>query len=79
MLVSLIDMKPGERGIVAKIETGSAATERLQGMGIRVGKRIKKEGGHFWRGPQRVLVDNFKAAVGFGMATRIFIEVERSE
>lgn len=79
MLISLVDMKPGETGIVMRIDDGFSATKRIQSMGVRIGKKIKKLGAHFWRGPQTVLVDNFKVAIGFGMAAKIFIEVERSE
>ena len=70
-------MKPGERGVVVNLEGGYGFTERVQSMGIRVGKEIKKTGAHFWRGPQTVLVDNFQVAIGFGMASKIFVEVKR--
>jgi len=79
MIISLVDMEPGETGIVVSIEGGSGATRRIQSMGVRIGKRIKKIGARFWRGPQSVLVDNFKVAIGMGMAAKIFVEVERSE
>jgi len=77
MIISLVDMKRGERGVVREIQGGMGATQRIQSMGIRIGKKIKKEEAHFWRGPQTVLVDNFKVAIGFGMASKIMIEVER--
>lgn len=79
MLISLVDMEPGETGIVMNIHGGFGATRRIQSMGVRIGKKIKKLGTRSWRGPQTVLVDNFKIAIGFGMAAKIFIEVERSE
>ena len=77
MLVSLVDMRSGETGIVQDIRGGLGATERIQSMGIRIGKKIRKETAHFWRGPQTVLVDNFKVAIGYGMSAKIFVEVER--
>jgi len=77
MLISLIDMKAGETGIVSDIQGGLGFTARIQSMGIRIGKEIKKTGAHFWRGPQTVVIDNFQVAIGFGMASKIFIEVER--
>lgn len=79
MLISLVDMEPGETGIVMNIHGGFGATKRIQSIGVRIGKRVKKVGVRFWRGPQTVLVDNFKVAIGFGMAAKIFVEVERSE
>ena len=77
MRVNLNDMKPGETGVVVSIEGGWGMTGRVQSMGIRIGKKIKKTGAHFWRGPQTVIVDNFQVAIGHGMASRIFVEVER--
>jgi len=46
-------------------------------MGIRPGKKIKKISSNFWCGPQTVEVDNVRVAIGWGMAKKIFIEVER--
>ena len=77
MVVNLIDMKPGETGVVVDMQGEFGMINRVQGMGIRIGKKIKKTGAHFWRGPQTVMVDNFQVAIGYGMATRIFVEVER--
>ena len=79
MLISLADMEPGETGIVVNIEGGYGATKRIQSMGVRIGKSVKKIGARFWRGPQSVLVDNFKVAIGYGMASKISVEVKRSE
>ncbi|MBL7157606.1 MAG: ferrous iron transport protein A [Candidatus Omnitrophica bacterium] len=79
MIISLTDMKRGETGIVVDIEGGFGATSRIQSMGIRIGKEIKKIEANFWRGPQTVLVDKFKVAIGFGIATKILVEVKRDE
>jgi ferrous iron transport protein A len=76
MVVTLNEMKPGQSGVVKEIQGGLRTSEKLQAMGIRVGKRIKKKAAHFWRGPQTVAVDNFEAAVGHGMASKILVEVE---
>ena len=77
MVVNLSDMKPGETGVIVDMQGGFGMINRVQSMGIRIGKKIKKTGAHFWRGPQTVMVDNFQVAIGYGMATRIFVEVER--
>lgn len=77
MIVSLVDMKSGESGVVVSLEGGHGFMDRVQNMGIRVGKEIKKTGAHFWRGPHTVLVDNFQVAIGFGMASKILVEVKR--
>jgi len=79
MVISLVEMKRGEIGIVTEILGGMGAAQRIRSMGIRVGKEIKKGEAHFWRGPQTVVVDNFKVALGFGMASKVMVEVERVE
>lgn len=79
MIISLVDMKVNESGIVSEIQGGFEAIRKIQGMGIRAGKKIKKTGAHFWRGPQTVTVDNFKVAIGHGMSSKIFVEVDRGE
>ena len=78
MQISLVEMKTGQTGVVAEIQGGLGAIQRIQSMGIRVGKKIKKAESGFWRGPQTVLVDNFKIAVGFGMALKILVEVNNN-
>ena len=77
MIIDLTKIRPGESGVVVDIQGGFGMTRRIQSMGIRPGKRITKVSSQFWRGPQTVQVGNTKMAIGFGMATRIFVEVER--
>jgi len=77
MILSLVDMKPGEKGSVLEIEGGSEASRRIQNMGVRIGKEIQKERGSPRKGPQTVLVGRLKVAIGFGMASKIRIKVER--
>jgi len=78
MIVDLTQMLPGERGVVSGIQGGYGLMRRIQTMGIRPGKRIIKVSSHFWRGPQTVQVDKVQFAIGFGMAKRILIQVERA-
>ena len=49
---------------------------RLDALGIRPGKRITKVGSMFMRGPVTVQVDRAQVAVGFGMASRIIVELD---
>ncbi|MDD2703216.1 MAG: FeoA family protein [Candidatus Omnitrophica bacterium] len=70
-------MQPGETGIVKEIQGGQGFVRKLHSMGLRPEKKITKVSSHFWRGPQTVEVDDMQIAVGFGMAKRIFVEVER--
>ncbi len=77
MIIDLTQMQPGESGIIAEIQGGRGFMSRIQNMGIRPGKKITKISSHFWRGPQTVEIDNLQVAIGFGMARRIFVKIER--
>lgn len=79
MIVNLVQMKQGETGVILKMQGGHGMAERVQNMGIRIGKKVKKGTSQFFRGPQTVIVDNFEVAIGYGMATRILVEVERGD
>jgi len=77
MIVDLTQMLPGENGVVAEIQGGYGLMRKIQTMGIRPGKKIAKVSSHFWRGPQTVQIDKVQFAIGFGMAKRILIQIER--
>jgi len=77
MTIDLTQLQPGETGIVKEIQGGHGLISKLQSMGLRPGKKITKVSSHFWHGPQTLEIDNMQIAVGFGMAKRILIEVER--
>jgi len=77
MIIDLTQMQPGETGIISEIQGGHGLIRKLQSRGIRPGKRISKVSSHFWRGPQTVEIDNLQIAIGFGMARRILVEVQR--
>ncbi len=62
MKISIVEMKRGEIGKIAEIQGGHGITSRVQNIGIRTGKEIKKVGSHFWRGPQTIMVDKFQVA-----------------
>ena len=77
MVLNLIQLKSGQKGVVINVQGGAGLIRRLGSMGIRPGKKITKISAQFWRGPQIVKVDNTQVAIGFGMASRILIEVEK--
>ncbi|MFH1782259.1 MAG: FeoA family protein [Candidatus Omnitrophota bacterium] len=76
MTVDLTKMKPGQRAIIKELGEGHAFRQKINNMGIREGKRIKKIASHFWRGPQTIEIDNMKFAIGYRMSKRIIVEVE---
>ncbi|MDD5614539.1 MAG: FeoA family protein [Candidatus Omnitrophica bacterium] len=77
MLIDITGLKPQEEGLVKDIHGGDSVVSRMQNMGIRIGKKIKKVSAHFCRGPQTVEIDNFQIALGYGMAKKIIVEVSR--
>ncbi len=79
MEVSLVEMKPGQTGVIYKMRGGSNLTLKLNQLGLREGKRIKKISSIFNRGPVTINVDNYQVAVGYGKATRIMVEVDELE
>jgi ferrous iron transport protein A len=77
MKLDLTQMQPGESGVITEIHGGHGFERKIQSMGIRPGKRIIKVSSHFWRGPQTIEIGNLQVAIGFGMAKKIFVQVER--
>ena len=74
--ITLTRMQTGQSGIVVQIQGGHGLVNRLDALGIRPGKRITKVGSMFMRGPVTVQVDRAQVAVGFGMASRIIVELD---
>ena len=77
MVIDLTQMQPGKTGIIKQIHGGYGLMRRIQVIGIRPGKKITKVSSHFWRGPQTIEIDDIQIAIGFGMAKKIFVEVEK--
>ena len=75
-MTDLTQMKRGERGRVVKIEGGFGLFRRLEALGIREGIKITKASAQIMRGPITVRVGNTEVAIGYGMAKRVFVEVE---
>ncbi len=79
MVVTLVEMKPGQSGIISALEGGAGFEAKLSHIGLHKGKKIKKVSSVFSRGPVTVSVDNFQVAVGYGKAIRIKVEVNDIE
>lgn len=77
MIKSLNDMNTEESGIVHEIRGGQGLINRLNSLGIRTGKKISKVSSMLLHGPVTIRIDTTKVAIGFGMAGKIFIEVDK--
>jgi ferrous iron transport protein A len=73
----LANMKTGQTGTVVGVLGGHGLIRRLDALGIRPGKRVIKLNSTLFRGPVMLRVDNTQVAVGFGMATKIIVEVDK--
>ncbi len=55
---------------------GHGLVNRLSALGIMPGKRITKISSTLMRGPVTVEVDRVQLAIGFGMASRIVVQLD---
>ena len=74
--ITLTQMQIGQSGVVIQIQGGHGLVNRLNSLGIRPGKRITKVSSMLMRGPVTIQVDRAQVAIGFGMASRIIVELD---
>ena len=75
--LTLAKMRTGQTGTVIGVLGGHGLIRRLDALGIRPGKKVTKLSSTLFRGPVILRVDNAQVAVGFGMARKIIIEVDK--
>jgi len=73
--VSLVQMRAGQRGKIVEINGGYGLARKLEALGIRVGKEVTKISAQLMRGPVLLQQGNTQAAVGFGMASKVLVEL----
>jgi len=73
--LSLAQMRAGQKGKIVEIDGGYGLARKLDALGIRVGKEITKISAQLMRGPVLLEQDNTQAALGFGMASRVLVEL----
>ena len=74
--LSLTQMKANQKGRVVEILGGLGLQNRLISMQIYPGREIIKLSHFVLRGPVAVKVGRTVLALGFGMASKIMVEVE---
>ena len=79
MKTSLVAMKQGQNGILVGINGGSGVVSRLDALGLRMCKKVRKVSSMLMRGPIVVEMDGFQIAIGHGMASRIIVDVMDNE
>ncbi len=75
-LASLVDLEAGESGIVEYIQGGYGLHGCLTALGIAVGKKVTKVN-PVLQGPVCVDVENVQVTIGFGMASRIMVRMDK--
>jgi len=73
--VSLAQMQAGQTGKIVRIDGGHGMVRKLDALGIRVGKKITKISAQWMKGPVLLQQDNTQAALGFGMASKVLVEL----
>lgn len=75
--LTLAQMGTGQTGTVIGVLGGYGLIWRLEALGIRPGKKVTKISSALFHGPVTLRVDNAQVAVGFGMAKKIIVEVDK--
>jgi len=73
---SLIDILPGQTGVVTEIENVHGLAKKLCAMGIIPGKKITKISQILAGGPIVIRIDTHDLALGRGVARRIRIRID---
>ena len=72
---SLTQMRAGQRGKIVEIDSGYGLAHKLEALGIRKGKEIKKISEQWMRGPVLLQYGNSQVALGYRMASKVFVEI----
>lgn len=75
--LTLAQMRTGQTGTVVGVLGGHGFVRRLEALGIRPGKKVTKISSTLFHGPVTVRVNSAQVAVGFGMARKIIVEVDK--
>lgn len=70
---TLLNLTNNEEGFILSIEGGHHARNRLESLGIRPGKKIRKMSSQFFKGPVVISIDGREIALGHGLARKIII------
>jgi len=73
----LAEMRTGQTGTVVGVMGGHGLIRRLDALGIRPGRKVTKLSSTLFRGPIILRVNSTQVAVGFGMARKIIVEVDK--
>jgi len=73
--LSLARMRAGQKGKIVKISGGYGLVRKLGALGIIEGKEIKKISEQWMKGPVLLQHGSSQVALGFGMASKVLVEI----
>lgn len=75
-MVTLFDLPYGSIGTITAINGGIGIIQKLDRLGIHVGKEITKVSRQWMKGPVIIRLGNTEIAIGYRMAHRIMVEIK---
>lgn len=74
--MTLARMSSGQSGTIIDMQGGYGLSNRLAALGIMRGKRVTKVSSMILRGPVTVTVGRTHLALGYGMASKVVVELD---
>jgi len=72
--MNLAELRAGEPAVIVALRGGAGMRRKLDAMGIRPGKAVRKLSSQLMAGPVTVLIDGRQVAMGRGIARRVQIK-----
>jgi len=72
-MTNLAALRPGKTAVVVDFHVGRGMLRKLDALGLRPGKVVRKLGAQFMAGPVTVVVDGRQLAMGRGIARKIAV------
>jgi ferrous iron transport protein A len=72
----LADLEDGQTGVIVSVLGGKMLTKRLADLGITSGKDVRVIRKTIFSGPVQVEVAGSKLVIGWGLASKIMVEVK---
>lgn len=69
--MNLAELRAGQTAEILALSGGMGMRRKLEAMGVRPGKTVRKLSSQFMAGPVTILVDGRQVAMGRGIARRV--------
>jgi len=73
-VTNLAALPPGRMAVVVGFRGGRGMMRKLEAMGVRPGKIVRKVSSQFMAGPVTVLIEGRQVAMGRGIAARVRVK-----